>query len=129
VKAAALTAYIPPLIGWHSWTFEFDSQESNPSATLEFIEQSGASDFTGYGLDDVAIAKVGPPKLSVQTYPTLRLEGIVGGSYRIEVTETLTGPNAWKLIREVVLSRVWYEFNDPEVSQSPRRFYRAIQLH
>ena len=128
VKAAGLTVSVPPLIGWHSWTFEFDSQESNPSATLEFFEQSGAGDFTGYGLDDVAIAKVGPPRLSVETYPILRLDGIVGGSYRIEATEALTGSNQWKLISEIVFNRVSYEFIDLEARQSPGRFYRAIQL-
>ena len=121
------TWYVSPLVGWHSWIFEFDSLASNPSAVLEFTEKSPPGDFTGYGLDDVALVKFGPPRLSAENYPTIRLDGIVGLSYRIELSQTLMGTNGWKLLTEIALSRASYEFTDPG-GQTPSRFYRAIQL-
>ena len=59
---------------------------------------------------------------SMTTNRTLRIEGTVGNTYRIESTDRLNTPTAWTQMTNVVLSAGSVEI---PIGSSPSRFYRA----
>jgi hypothetical protein len=72
------------------------------------------------------IAEAALTVIAVDKETGLRLNGPVGGGYRVDFTDALSETNNWQTLTNVVLSIGSVSGIDPEFANSSRRFYRIL---
>jgi hypothetical protein len=87
----------------------------------------------GFDFDDMTIAgpdQVCPayPTLSIDLSQGLRLQGTVGGTYRLETTSVLRSTNSWTVLTNLVLPSSPYLYMGPQsITNGGTRFYRVLR--
>jgi concanavalin A-like lectin/glucanase superfamily protein len=71
--------------------------------------------------------EVSEPRISLELYAGLSIEGTVGAKYQITYLVDLGDPN-WITLTNLVLPRSPYLFFDATSSRTQHRFYRAVQI-
>lgn len=104
--------------------------KADPFVSVEFINTGNRTD--GFGFDDMTIGIPSqviavPGELSIAFYPGLWVQGTVGGTYRIEYTESIP-PVAWTQLTNLVLTRSPTFFLDGTGTNRPMRYYQAVPL-
>jgi hypothetical protein len=82
----------------------------------------------GTVLSKVATIKVNPvqPGLALDMVPTLTVAGTIGGTYRVEYTESLGATNSWVTLTNVTLTTTSTVVSDPSGAKKPSRLYRIV---
>jgi outer membrane protein assembly factor BamB len=64
--------------------------------------------------------------LGIEMFPGVAITGSLGNSWRIEYSQTLSGP--WSFLANVIIDKIPYWYFDVNATNAPQRFYRAILL-
>ena len=98
------------------------------------IDQSGslfAADYSDHRIRKISYEPVPTAAFTTFTidmYAGLSISGLIGRSYRIEYSDSLSNSPAWTSATTITLTSIPFVWFDGDSINAPKRFYRAILL-
>ncbi|MEK7674707.1 MAG: hypothetical protein AAB676_02585 [Verrucomicrobiota bacterium] len=95
------------------------------------IDQSGnlfAADYSNHRIRKISYEPVPTAAFNIDMYAGLSISGLIGRSYRIEYSDSLSNSPAWTSATTITLTSSPFVWFDGDSINAPKRFYRAILL-
>jgi len=73
-----------------------------------------------------AYLTVKPAGVAIALYPGVTIDGVIGLTYGIQATTTLSDPNSWFGVTNLTLATPVFLWYDSQPATAPQRYYRVV---